>query len=407
MAGQISSSVVVTKPNRKKHKMTHQNDDNQPSPAVQHILQNGMQGIAEAIALIFNQAMQIERSQVLQAQPHERTDKRTGYANGFKPKTVATRVGDIRLAVPQVRGELEFYPSSLEKGLRSERALKLAIAEMYVQGVSTRKVTTILQEMCGLEVSSTQVSRVSAELDGELEKWRNRPLGEFKIIILDARYEKVRIDGTVRSCAVLIAIGINSEGKRSVIGTSAKLSEAEVHWRDFLASLQERGLHGVEFIVSDQHAGLRAALQARFPGVLWQRCQFHFQQNAMAYVPSVHLREEVARDIRSIFNSADLAEAQRRLKLVAEKYKQSAAKLAEWLQANAAECLAVFQRPEHQRRKLRTTNSLERLNKEIKRRTRVATLFPNEKSLERLVTALLSEISDEWETGKTYLNTKD
>ena len=387
--------------------MTHQNDDNQPSPAVQHILQNGMQGIADAIALIFNEAMQIERSQALQAQPHERTDKRTGYANGFKPKTVATRVGDVRLAVPQVRGNVEFYPSSLEKGLRSERALKLAIAEMYVQGVSTRKVTTILQEMCGLEVSSTQVSRVSAELDQELEKWRNRPLGEFKMLILDARYEKVRIDGTVRSCAVLIAIGINSEGKRSVIGLSAKLSEAEVHWRDFLASLQERGLHGVEFIVSDQHVGLKAALQARFPGILWQRCQFHFQQNAMAYVPSVHLREEVARDIRSIFNSADLSEAQRRLKIVVEKYRQSAPKLAEWLEANAAECLTVLQRPEHQRRKLRTTNSLERLNKEIKRRTRVATLFPNEKSLERLVTALLSEISDEWETGKTYLNTKD
>ena len=387
--------------------MTHQNDDNQPSPAVQHILQNGMQGIADAIALLFNEAMQIERSQALQAQPHERTDKRTGYANGFIPKTVATRVGDVRLAVPQVRGNIEFYPSSLEKGLRSERALKLAIAEMYVQGVSTRKVTTILQEMCGLEVSSTQVSRVSAELDQELEKWRNRPLGEFKMLILDARYEKVRIDGTVRSCAVLIAIGINSEGKRSVIGLSAKLSEAEVHWRDFLASLQERGLHGVEFIVSDQHVGLKAALQARFPGILWQRCQFHFQQNAMAYVPSVHLREEVARDIRSIFNSADLSEAQRRLKIVVEKYRQSAPKLAEWLEANAAECLTVLQRPEHQRRKLRTTNSLERLNKEIKRRTRVATLFPNEKSLERLVTALLSEISDEWETGKTYLNTKN
>lgn len=387
--------------------MTHPNENNQTSAAVQHILENGIEGVAQAIALIFNQAMQIERSQALQAQPHERTEERKGYANGFKPKTVATRVGEIRLAVPQVRGEVEFYPSSLEKGLRSERALKLAIAEMYVQGVSTRKVTAVLQEMCGLEISSTQVSRVSALLDEELEKWRKRPLGEFKMLILDARYEKVRIDSTVRSCAVLIAIGINAEGKRSVLGLSAKLSEAEVHWRDFLASLQERGLHGVEFIVSDQHLGLRAALQARFPSVPWQRCQFHFQQNALAYVPKVHLREEVARDLRSVFNSADLAEAQRRLKAVAEKYRESAPKLAEWIEANAQECLTVFQRPEAQRRKLRTTNSLERLNKEIKRRTRVATLFPNEKSLERLVTALLSEISDEWETGKIYLNTKN
>jgi putative transposase len=387
--------------------MTHQNESSQPSPAVQHILKDGIQAVAEAITVLMNQAMQIERSQVLQAQPHERTETRRGYANGYKPKTLSTRVGEICVAVPQVRGDVEFYPSSLEKGLRSERALKLAIAEMYVQGVSTRKVTTILQEMCGLEISSTQVSRVSAELDEELEKWRARPLGEFPMLILDARYEKVRIDGVVRSCAVLIAIGINSEGKRSVLGVSAKLSEAEVHWRDFLGSLQERGLHGVEFIVSDQHVGLRAALQARFPSVPWQRCQFHFQQNAMAHVPKMHLREEVARDLRAVFNSADLAEAQRRLKNIVDKYRESAPKLADWLEANATECFTVFQRPEAQRRKLRTTNSLERLNKEIKRRTRVATLFPNEKSLERLVTALLSEISDEWETGKTYLTMKN
>lgn len=384
--------------------MTHQPETNENSPAVQHVLSHGLDGIAEAIRLVLNQAMQIERSQVLQAQPHERTDLRKGYANGFKPKIVSTRLGDIRFSVPQVRGDLEFYPSALEKGLRSERALKLAMAEMYVQGVSTRKVTAVLEELCGLEVSSTQVSRATAELDQELEKWRLRPLGEFKALILDARYEKVRLDGTVRSCAVLIAIGINGEGKRSVVGVSAKLSEAEVHWRDFLAALQERGLHGIEFIVSDQHVGLRAALLARFPGIAWQRCQFHFQQNAMAYVPAAHLREDVARDIRSLFNSADLPEAQRRLKTIIEKYRQSAPKLADWLEHNAAECFTVLSRPEAQRRKLRTTNSLERLNKEIKRRTRVATLFPNEKSLERLVTALLSEISDEWETGKTYLN---
>lgn len=387
--------------------MTHQNESNHPNTAVQLILNDGIKAVAEAITVLLNQAMQIERSQVLQAQPHERTDSRRGYANGYKPKTLSTRLGELCVAVPQVRGGVEFYPSSLEKGLRSERALKLAIAEMYVQGVSTRKVTAILEEMCGLEISSTQVSRVSAELDGELEKWRTRPLGEFPMLILDARYEKVRLEGTVRSCAVLIAIGINAAGKRSVLGVSAKLSEAEVHWRDFLAHLQERGLHGVEFIVSDQHVGLRAALQARFPSVPWQRCQFHFQQNAMAYVPKVHLREEVARDLRAVFNSADLPEAQRRLKTVIEKYRESAPKLTEWLEAYAPECFTVFLRPEAQRRKLRTTNSLERLNKEIKRRTRVATLFPNEKSLERLVTALLSEISDEWETGKVYLTMKN
>ena len=404
----ISSSVeVVEDKNRKKQNMTHQNEINQNNSAVQHILDHGLDGIAEAIRLVIDQAMKIERSHALQAQPHQRTAQRQGYANGFKPKTVSTRVGDIRFSVPQVRGQVEFYPSALEKGLRSERALKLAIAEMYVQGVSTRKVTRILEELCGLEISSTQVSQATAALDHELAQWRARPLGRFKYLILDARYEKVRVEGTVRSCAVLIALGIDAEGKRAVIGVSAKLSEAEVHWRDFLSSLQERGLHGLEFIVSDDHAGLRAALTARFHGVPWQRCQFHFQQNAMAHVPKVAMREEVAQDIRTIFNASDLPEARRRLQAVAHKYRDSAPKLAEWIEANAPEALTVFNLPESHRKKLRTTNSLERLNKEIKRRTRVATLFPNEQSLERLVTALLSEISDEWETGKTYLTIKN
>jgi putative transposase len=386
--------------------MTHQNENIQLSTAAQHLADNGLEGLPEAFRILLDHAMKLERSKVLQAQPHERTALRQGYANGFKPKTVSTRLGDICFAVPQVRGEVAFYPSALEKGLRSERALKLAIAEMYVQGVSTRKVTAVLQELCGLEVTSTQVSRATAELDQELEKWRTRPLGSFACLILDARYEKVRIDGTVRSCAVL-ALGIDAEGKRAVLGVSAKLSEAEVHWREFLATLQERGLHGAMFIVSDDHPGLRTALTARFAGVPWQRCQFHLQQNAMAFVPKIHQREEVAADLRSVFNASDLLEAQRRLKTMVEKYKEPAPKLSDWLEASVPESLTVFKLPEPQRKKLRTTNSLERLNKEIKRRTRVATLFPNEKSLERLVTALLSEISDEWETGKTYLAMKN
>lgn len=387
--------------------MTHRNENTELNSAAQQLADHGLEGMPEAFRILLDHAMKLERSKVLQAEPHERTALRQGYANGFKPKTVATRLGDICFAVPQVRGEVTFYPSALEKGLRSERALKLAIAEMYVQGVSTRKVTAVLEQLCGLQVTSSQVSRATAELDQELEKWRTRPLGSFAYLIVDARYEKVRIDGVVRSCAVLIALGIDAAGQRSVLGVSARLSEAEVHWREFLASLQARGLHGLRFIVSDDHAGLRAALTARFAGVPWQRCQFHLQQNAMAFVPQIHLREEVAADLRTIFNAADLPEAQRRLKTVVEKYQASAPNLAGWLETNVPESLTVFALPEAQRKKLRTTNSLERLNKEIKRRTRVATLFPNEKSLERLVTALLSEISDEWETGKIYLNMKN
>ena len=387
--------------------MTHRNENTELNSAAQHLADNGLEGLPEAFRILLDHAMKLERSKVLQAQPHERTALRQGYANGFKPKTVNTRLGDICFSVPQVRGDVTFYPSALEKGLRSERALKLAIAEMYVQGVSTRKVTAILEELCGLEITSSQVSRATAELDQELEKWRTRPLGCFPYLILDARYEKVRIDGTVRSCAVLIALGIDAEGKRSVLGVSAQLSEAEVHWRQFLANLQARGLHGLRLIVSDDHAGLRAALSARFAGVPWQRCQFHLQQNAMAFVPKIHLRPEVASELRSIFNATDRPEAQRRLKTVVEKYQDAVPQLSAWLEANVPESLTVFGLPEAHRKKLRTTNSLERLNKEIKRRTRVATLFPNEKSLERLVTALLSEISDEWETGKIYLTMKN
>src|SRR5579883_2273729 len=208
--------------------------------------------------------MRVERSQVLQAQPYERTDRRRGYANGYKPKTMATRLGDITFDVPQTRG-VEFYPSALEKGVRSERALKVAIAEMYVHGVSTRKVTEVREKMCGLEVSSTQVSQAARLLDDELEAWRKRPLGEIPFLLLDARYEKIRHGGSVVSCAVLIAVGITLEGRRMVLGVSVSLSEAEVHWREVFADLQARGLHGVRLIVSDDHAGLKAAREARFP----------------------------------------------------------------------------------------------------------------------------------------------
>lgn len=388
--------------------MTHQNENKEDSSAVQHILENGLDGLPEAFRIIINEAMRIERSKALQAQPYERTNERLGHANGFKDKTIATRIGKIRFSVPQVRGEIDFYPSAMEKGIRSERALKLAIAEMYIQGVSTRRVTRILEELCGLEITSSQVSNATAMLDQELEKWRKRALiSSYQCLILDARYEKVRIDGLVQSCAVLVAIGVDPEGKRSILGVNAKLSEAEVHWRDFLSSLQERGLHGVNYIVSDSHKGLRAALTTRFTGVPWQRCQFHLQQNAMAHVPKINMREEVAQDIRSIFSSPDLQHAQTRLKEVVQKYQSSASKLASWLETNTPEALTVFCRPEAQRKKLCTTNSLERLNREIKRRTRVVSVFPSEASLERLVSALLSETNDDWESERPFLSIKN
>ncbi len=384
--------------------MTHAVDSTVVEAAMELLSREGFEGFPEALRILLNEAMKAERSAVLRAGPHERSPERRGYANGYKDKTVATRMGAVPLKVPQVRGGVAFYPSALERGLRSERALKLAVAEMYVQGVSTRRVTEVLQTLCGgLEVSSGQVSRASQLLDEELSAWRQRPLGETPYLVLDARYEKVRHGGSVIPCAVLVAVGIDLLGHRSVLGVSVSLSEAEVHWREFLAGLQDRGLCGVRHITSDDHAGLRAALAARFNGVLWQRCQFHLQQNAQQYVPRVAMRREVASDLRDVFAAAERPEAERRLKLVVEKYRQRAPKLAEWIEENVPEGLTVLALPERHRRRLRTTNMLENLNRQIKRRTSVAGLFPNTASALRLVSAVLMEQSEEWETGRVYL----
>jgi len=385
--------------------MTHQLETNLPENVLQLLMEPeaGDSRFTAVLRLLLNEAMKLERAAVLGARPYERTQERAGYANGFKPKTLVTRLGPLELEVPQVRGGVDFYPSALERGVRSERALKLAIAEMYVQGISTRKVTQVLEQLCGLEISSTQVSRCAELLDGELEQWRQRPLGEMEYLVLDARYEKVRQAGAVVSCAVLSAIGIDAQGRRSVLGVSVSLSEAEIHWREFLSSLQQRGLHGVQLIVSDNHAGLKAACAARFTGVLWQRCQFHLMQNAMHLVTRQHQKTQVAEGLRSVFNAPDQEEAKRHLQLLVQQYEQSMPKLSHWMEENVVQGLAVMALPAQQRRYLRTTNMLERLHKEIKRRTRVATLFPNEASLLRLVSAVLAETSEEWECGKVYL----
>jgi len=383
--------------------MAHQADSNVIDSVIQLLCENGLSHMAEAMELMLNEAMRVERSQALGADPYQRTDQRRGYANGFKPKTVATRVGELNVQVPQVRGGVEFYPSALERGVRSERALKLAIAEMYVQGVSTRKVTEVMRELCGLDVSSSQVSRATRLLDEELERWRQRPLGAVPYLFLDARYEKIRHGGSVISCAVLMAFGVDESGHRTVLGVSVSLSEAEVHWRDLFSRLQERGLCGVQLIVSDDHAGLRAAREARFSGVPWQRCQFHLQQNAGHYVPRLEMRRQVASDLRAIFEAGDRAEAERRLRQAVAQYATTAPKLSAWMEANVAESFTVFAFPPAHRRRLRTSNLMERISKEIKRRTRVACLFPNEAALLRLVSAVLMEISEEWEADKVYL----
>lgn len=386
--------------------MIRQPDCTLSEPLLETLAQHGLDALPELLRVLLNAAMRAEREKYLNAAPYERTPERTDQANGYKDKTLTTRLGQITVAVPQVRNG-DFYPSSLERGIRSERALKLALAEMYVQGVSTRKVAAITEALCGVEISSAQVSRCAQELDTVLESWRTRPLGACVYLYLDARYESVRVTGNSQKVAVLIAVGVSAEGKRSILGVSVSLSEHEVHWRQFLKSLVERGLSGIRLVVSDDHDGLKAAIRAVLGSLPWQRCQCHLQRNAQAHVPRQEMKREVAQDIRVIFNALDRQEAETLLRRTVEKYHKNAPKLADWMEANLPEGLSVFSFPESHRRLIRTTNGLERLNQEVRRRTRVARLFPNEASCLRLVSAVLMEISEEWETGKAYLTVTD
>jgi len=382
--------------------MTYQGDFTLPAELMEQIAAHGFDVLPELIRIVINAAMQAERQQYLGAAPYQHSPDRRGHANGFKPKTVKTRLGEITLDVPQVR-EGGFYPEALEKGQRSERALTLTLAEMYVQGVSTRKVTAIVEQLCGTSVSSSVVSRAATLLDETLEAWRTRPLGEFPYVFLDARYEKVRRDGQIRDAAILFAVGVGLDGKRQILGVSVSLSEHEVHWRAFLQSLVARGLSSVQLIISDDHNGLKAARVAVFGGAPWQRCQFHLQQNAGAHVPRQEMRHEVAEDIRTIFNAPDRHMAEAYLAKTVQKYAQSMPALADWLEKNIPEGLTVFSFPASHRRRLRTANGLERLSREIKRRTRVVSIFPNEAACLRLISAVLMEIHEEWQIDRMYL----
>jgi transposase-like protein len=382
--------------------MTYPTDFTVPAELLEQIASQGLDYIPELVRILVNAAMRAERETYLGAEPYQRTNERQGYANGYKPKTVQTRMGEITFAVPQVR-DGGFYPQALEKGQRSERALTLTLAEMYVQGVSTRKVKAIVEQLCGSGVSSSTVSRAAAALDEGLQAWRSRPLGEIVYLFLDARYEKIRQDGQIRDAAILIAAGVDRTGKRHLLGVSVSLGEQEIHWRTFLQSLIARGLCGVQLITSDDHAGLKAARKAVFGGVPWQRCQFHLQQNASAYVPRKDMRAEVAADLRTIFNAPDRQMAEAYLKKVVEKYAKSASRLADWIEQNIPEGLTVFAFPLKHQRKLRTSNPIERLNREIRRRTAVVSIFPNEAACLRLISAVLMEYDEEWQTGRVYL----
>jgi transposase-like protein len=370
--------------------------------ALSSLSEEGLISINPILEKLFNELMKIEREEVIGASRYERSDDRQGHCNGFKNKTLATRSGKLELKVPQKRG-ISFYPRCLERGERSERALKLAIAEMYFSGVSTRRVKQITEELCGLEVSSTQVSRLSALLDDELEKFRQRPLGEMSYLYLDAHYEKVRHEGQVRDLAVLKAIGINKEGRREILGVSCSLSEAEVHWRKFVDDMLARGLKGIQLIISDDHKGLKAALRGSLPTIPWQRCIFHLCQNAQSYAPKVGMKGELAQAVKDIYQALSIDEAKRRMKEAIKQYECKAKKFCDWLEENIEEGLAFFRFPRKLWKKIRTVNMVESLNKEVRRRTNVVRVFPNEESCLRLISAVLMDKHEDWISSRIYL----
>jgi putative transposase len=358
---------------------------------------------AEIVRAGVQALMEAERDVHVGASPFERTGVRRTQRNGYKPRTLVTRVGTLELRVPQTR-DGRFFPSLLERYQRSEGALIATLAECYVQGVSTRKVAAICRELFGDELSHETVSRYAARLDAELEPWRTRELeGEYPYVFLDARYEKVRVDRRVVDMAVLVAIGVNEEGRREVVGVEVAHGESKATWSGFLGGLVERGLRGVRLITSDAHPGLSDARRQHFAGIPWQRCQRHFLMNALDRVAK-SMETKLHRALRRVWDEAEShEEAQEALRALAASLEADHPELADWLEVEGPETLSCFHFPAAHRRRLRTTNGNERVNQELKRRSRVARIFPNAASCLRLASALLKEWHEDWITGRRYL----
>ena len=355
------------------------------------------------IQQVVQQVLEAEMDEAAGAQKSERTPDRLGYRSGYYSRTLMTRVGKLELRVPQDR-QGRFRTDVFERYQRSEKALVGALAEMYVQGVSTRKVKAITEELCGHEFSASTISRINQSLDEELEKFAGRQLEEeYPYLILDARYEKVREEGVIRSQAVLVAIGINWDGRRCVLAVELANRESQSSWKQFLEGLRKRGLNGVLFVASDDHAGLRKAIREVLTEAAWQRCYVHFLRNALDYVPR-KVDDDCLKELRWMYDRRDLKEVRQDLAAWLAKWQGKYAKLCDWVEDNMEETLAYYRLPIQHHKHLKSTNMLERLNQEIKRRTLVVRIFPNTASCLRLVRALTTETHEEWLEATRYLN---
>jgi putative transposase len=355
---------------------------------------------------VVQQVLEAEMDEAVGAAKGERTASRAGYRSGYYGRTLVTRVGKLELRVPQDR-QGRFRTEIFERYQRSEKALVGALTEMYVQGVSTRKVKAVTEELCGHEFSASTVSRMNQSLDAELDKFAKRRLEEaYPYLILDARYEKVREDGVIRSQAVMIAIGIDWEGRRNVLAVELAGRESLTSWREFALGLRQRGLKGVELVISDDHAGLRGAIREVFSEAVWQRCYVHFLRNALDHLPR-KADDECMTELRWIYDRRTVEEARADLAAWLRKWGKRYQKLCDWVEANIDETLTFYRLPRQHHKNLKSTNLLERLNEEIKRRTLVVRIFPNVASCLRLVRALAVEMHENWIEAIRYLNMED
>jgi len=351
------------------------------------------------------EVLEVEMAEALGAEKGERTSSRLGYRSGYYGRTLVTRIGKLELRVPQDRAG-RFSTELFERYQRSERALVAALAEMYVQGVLTRKVKKITEELCGHSFSASSISAINQRLDEALAQFAGRPLAEpFPYLIVDA-HERVREAGVISSQAVLIAIGVDWDGRRQVLAVELASRESRSSWRDFLLALRGRGLNGVEFVVADDHAGLRAALREALPEAAYQRCYVHFLRNALDYLPR-RVNDDCLQELRWLYDRRDLSEARRDLAAWLGKWSAKYSRLTGWVEENIDETLTFYRLPRQHHKHLKSTNMLERLNEEIKRRTHVVRIFPNAESCLRLVRALAVETHENWLEQHRYLNMDD
>jgi putative transposase len=374
---------------------------------VQQALTDDPNFLKEIVQSALQRILEAEITEHVGAAPYERTDERRGRRNGYKPRTLRTRVGTLNLPVPQDR-EGTFSTQLFNRYQRNEKALVLALMEMYVEGVSTRKVKDITEELCATSFSKSLVSRLAGELDSELERWRKRPLEEkgYPYLFVDARYEKARVDHRIVSEGVLIVYGVREDGYREILGVQVADTESEATYQELFRSLKARGLRGVQLVVSDDHPGLEAAIARHFQGASWQRCQFHYAKNLLKLVGAKR-RAELAEGLREVFACPTRETALKIAGELADRWRKSHEKVAEHLEEHIEECLACLAFPASHRKRIRTTNGLERLNQEIKRRTKVVRIFPNREACLRLITALVVEQSEEWVSGRRYLNMEE